>query len=160
MQRRATKFILNNTTLKYKDRLLALNLLPLMMVYELVFFIKEIKNTTARFDIRTYLTFSTSNTRSSSLMKLTHTRTKSKHQVDYHVYGTLFPLLTYTLPLYPSSANYVNFSGTISKLILIQMTPAQAYHFLFPCSKCISTVNKVVMLVSKVILHACNAGYK
>ena len=43
VQRRATKFILNDYTPNYKDRLITLNLLPLMYWYELqdiLFFIK------------------------------------------------------------------------------------------------------------------------
>ena len=46
VQRRSTKFILHNTNLTYKERLQSLNLLPLMMWYEVadvMFFLKEVK---------------------------------------------------------------------------------------------------------------------
>ena len=46
VQRRATKYILNDFTSDYKDRLISLELLPLMMFYELLdimFFVKSLK---------------------------------------------------------------------------------------------------------------------
>ena len=54
VQRRATKFILNDYSSNYKSRLIALRLLPLMMVYELYdisFFIKCLKCPMASFNI-------------------------------------------------------------------------------------------------------------
>ena len=54
VQRRSTKFILHNTNLTYKERLQSLNLLPLMMWYEvadIMFFLKEVKNPSQRFNI-------------------------------------------------------------------------------------------------------------
>ena len=47
IQRRATKYILNDFTSNYKERLVALNLLPLMYVFELhdiMFFISNYKD--------------------------------------------------------------------------------------------------------------------
>ena len=46
VQIRATRFIINNPTLDYKDRLIQLNILPLMMEFEIagvIFLIKSIK---------------------------------------------------------------------------------------------------------------------
>ena len=46
IQRRSTKFILNDYTFDYKSRLLSLQLLPLIMLYELndiLFFVKSLK---------------------------------------------------------------------------------------------------------------------
>ena len=54
LQRRVMKFILQDYTSDYKPRLLCLNLLPLMMLYELndiMFFINNIKNRSESFDI-------------------------------------------------------------------------------------------------------------
>ena len=50
IQRRATKFILNDFRPNYKFRLTKLNLLPLMMELEIMFFISS-------FDIKTYVQF-------------------------------------------------------------------------------------------------------
>ena len=54
LQRRATKYILNDYISDYKTRLLKLELLPLMYTFELsdiMFFIKSIKNPTSSFNI-------------------------------------------------------------------------------------------------------------
>ena len=54
IQRRATRFIVNNSKLNYKERLEALHLLPLTMWFELIdimFFIKQLKNPTTSFNI-------------------------------------------------------------------------------------------------------------
>ena len=75
VQRRTTKFILNNFELDYKSRLVHLNLLPLMLWYELagiMFLVKCIKNPDSRLKISKYITFSTTNARSASFLKLSH----------------------------------------------------------------------------------------
>ena len=54
VQRRATKFILNDSLSNYHLRLVNLNLLPLMMVFEIndiIFFIKCLKHPSEYFDI-------------------------------------------------------------------------------------------------------------
>ena len=74
LQRRATKFILGDYTSAYRERLIKLQLLPLMMVLELsdiMFFIRSIKNPTTSFDITKFINFSSNSTRSSHF-KLKH----------------------------------------------------------------------------------------
>ena len=72
VQRRATKFILNDYTSDYKTRL---GMLPLMYIYEIadiLFFIKSLKPTlTDKFNILNYVNFNTGSTRSSGT-KLHH----------------------------------------------------------------------------------------
>ena len=73
VQRRASKFILNDYTSDYKTRLLQLNLLPLSMIYEvndICFFVKSIKQPSSSFNILNYVSFSCNNTRSGSSLKL------------------------------------------------------------------------------------------
>ena len=73
IQRRATKFILNNYIISYKCRLIQLNLLPLMYQYELnnlLFFIKSYKASNTHFDINQFVHFRSSSTRSSAASKL------------------------------------------------------------------------------------------
>ena len=67
VQRRATKYILNDFTSDYRDRLISLELLPLMMFYELLdimFFVKSFKTPNDCFNISNYLKFSACSTRS------------------------------------------------------------------------------------------------
>ena len=74
VQRRATKYILNDFTSCCKTRLLKLNLLPLMYVFELqdmLFAIKSIKLPTNQFNINNCIKFShTTSTRSGASNKL------------------------------------------------------------------------------------------
>ena len=63
IQRRATKFILNNYDSNYKTRLLTLKLLPLMYLLELqdiIFTVKSLKYPTKGFNILHHISFSTS----------------------------------------------------------------------------------------------------
>ena len=76
LQRRATKFIIGNSSSAYKSRLLELELLPLMMLYELndtMFFITNVRSPSESFNILQFVAFSTTNTRSGT-SKLFHTR--------------------------------------------------------------------------------------
>ena len=73
IQRRASKFILNDFTSDYKLRLINLNLLPLTMWFELqdiMFLMKAIKFPSENFKIKDFITFSSSNTRASAHNKL------------------------------------------------------------------------------------------
>ena len=61
LQRRATKYILNDYLFDYKTRLTYLSLLPLMYIFEIsniLFFIKNLKNPPNNFNIDTYISFS------------------------------------------------------------------------------------------------------
>ena len=69
VQRRATKYILNDYTSSYKSRLTKLNLLPLMCIYELhdlIFYIKSYKYPSSYFNINDFIFCSSVSTRSSS----------------------------------------------------------------------------------------------
>ena len=85
VQRRATKFILSNSSLDYKARLVSLHLLPLMSWLELadiMLLVKHIKYPDNRLRIFDHITFSTSRTRSSTYCKLSYRRSrtiKSRH---------------------------------------------------------------------------------
>ena len=73
IQRRATKFILNDFSADYKTRLISLNLLPLMFLYELFdVFVKCLKFPDPSFVVKEFISFSTSSTRSGSAAKLVH----------------------------------------------------------------------------------------
>ena len=104
VQRRATKPIVNNPNMDYRARLIHINMLPLMMEYEIadiMFFIKSLSNVTDRFNIDNFISFSTSRTRSSSYLKLRHTVSKSN--VRGHFYFRRIPRLWNSLPLLDTS---------------------------------------------------------
>ena len=72
IQRRATKFILHDFESDYRTRLVRLNLPPLMREYELIdiaFFIISIKYPTGNFNIKDFICFSSSSTRSQTSSK-------------------------------------------------------------------------------------------
>ena len=98
VQRRSTKFILRDSSLSYRDCLLKLNLLPLMMEFEIsdiIFFVKSVKQPSSHFSISDFITFSSSRTRSSTYLKLRHSTAKNNarhHCYFYRLYrdcGTL-----------------------------------------------------------------------
>ena len=67
VQRRATKFILNDYKISYKARLKNLHLLPLMYVFklnDLMFFVKSLKAPTDHFNIYQHVHFTKNSTRS------------------------------------------------------------------------------------------------
>ena len=89
VQRRSTKFILNDYTSDYKFRLLSLQLLPLMMLYELndiLFFVKSFKEPNVAFNVHNYFTFSSNRTRSTSHHKLVHKLVRSNVTKNSYFY--------------------------------------------------------------------------
>ena len=98
VQRKATKWILNDYKLDYRSRLSSLQLLPLMMSFEIadiVFFLSSLKAPSPAFDISHYVHFSTSHTRSSGL-KLQHRL--SHNNLSRHYYFNRLPRLWNRLP--------------------------------------------------------------
>ena len=80
IQRRASKFILNDFQSDYKTRLSSLNLLPLMMMFELndiLFFIKNYISPQNCFQITKWFEFISTSTRSSTSHKLTFSQAES-----------------------------------------------------------------------------------
>ena len=80
VQRRVTKFIVSESGLSYKDRLVSLNMLPLMMVYEIydiTFALKSLTSANTSFNISEYICFAEGNSRSASHNKLPSARSHS-----------------------------------------------------------------------------------
>lgn len=99
IQKRATKYILNDYSSPYKCRLIKLDLLPLMYIYELndlIFFIKAYKSPTNFFDIKNYISFTFLPTRSSTYSKLQHRSSSSN--LNRHFYFCRLPRLWNSLP--------------------------------------------------------------
>ena len=144
VQRRATKWILNDFKSDYKSRLCLLWMLPLMMQYEIsdiVFFLRSLGSPSPAFNISQYVSFVSSSTRSSG-HKLQ--RKYSRCDKSRHFYFSRLPRLWNSLP----------------DLNLRKLTPAQAktqlqqffwshfihnfnssntcsFHFKCPCNRCI-----------------------
>ena len=145
VQRRATKWILNDYVSDYKARLSSLEILPLMMLYEfhdIVFFLKSLKSPSPAFDIRTFVTFSTNQTRSAGY-RLTHTH--SRNNMHRHFYFSRLSRLWNSLP---SNLNLLNLSVPTAKSKLFkflwhhflqsfQDSIPCTFHFCCPCSSCI-----------------------
>ena len=146
VQRRATRFILHNTHSNYRDRLVDLQLLPLMMVLEIndiIFFIKSLKEPADHFDISTFVSFSSSQTRLASHFKLRHAPT-STNSTARNFYFNRLPRLWNSLPLLD-----INQSISIIKTKLYQHFWEKfsakfdadnlcSYHYLCPCTNCCS----------------------
>ena len=99
LQRRATRFILNDYQSCYFDRLVKLQLFPLMYAFELadiMFAIKALKSPSDSFDITNYVSFSYGSTKSSKNGKLRHIR--SLDSKSKHFYFNRLPRLWNTLP--------------------------------------------------------------
>ena len=101
LQRRASKFILQDFSSNYKTRLLSLDILPLMMMFELndvLFFINCLKNPSESFE---YVSFGTSSTRSGS-HKLRHKGSNSNSQRHFYFHRLIrlwnfFPIVDLSL---------------------------------------------------------------
>ena len=97
VQRRATKFILNDYSSVYKSRSLKLNLLPLTIIYDIRFFVKSLKQPSTSFNITDFVSFSHNSTRSGSHLKLVHQLAKANSftSLDFLASGMLYHLWTF-----------------------------------------------------------------
>jgi len=106
LQRRATKYILQDYSSEYKSRLTNLNLLPLMYVFELsdiMFFINNINCPTFSFNISSYISFS----HRSDGLKLKHNISHTNKQ--HHFYFNCICRLWNSLPI-------INYQFLLSKI--------------------------------------------
>ena len=143
VQRRATKYITDNPSLDYRERLLSLHMLPLMMEYEIadiLFFIKSLKEPSHRFNIEDYIQFNISNTRSSSYLKLRHSIPKSNLQG--HFFFNRLPRLWNSLPLLDISLSIPSIRAKLRNhfwnhfIAHFDSNNACTYHYLCPCLNC------------------------
>ena len=99
VQRRATKYLLNDYRSDYKSRLVALGLLPLMYILELndlMFCIKSLIAPTRDFDLSRHIQFCKGPTRSSASLKMVHIRSSSNS--TRHSFFNRLPRLWNCLP--------------------------------------------------------------
>ena len=118
IQRRATKYILNDYVSDYKTRLIKLNLLPLMYIYDqcdILFFIKSIQNPSDHFNIQTFIKFCHHSTRSSSSNKLEHVFTSSNQQRNF--YFNRLPRTFNSLPVIDLTQPFVTIKFQLTKIL-------------------------------------------
>ena len=146
IQRRATKFILNDNSLDYKSRLMKLHLLSLMMTLELqdvLFFVRSLKQSRLQrssFNILQYISFSTNPTRSGSHRKLIQPIVKTTRHKNF--YFSRFPLLWNSLPPIDLDPSYDTIKRKLKDIFWLSFIhnfnseiPC-TYHFCCPCSNC------------------------
>ena len=143
VQRHATKYILNDFKSDYKSCLLALNMLPLMYVFELqdiLFAVSNFKSVNKDFDLLSFQ-FSTRGTRSSTGLKLSHVYAQTNR--SRHFFFNRIPRLWNSLPPFNLELsiatirhNLVNFLWNHFRDNFLSSS-ACSYHYLCPCSNVI-----------------------
>ena len=122
-----------------------LNLLPLMMFYELcdiIFYIKSVKSPNTNFNINDFIFVKNSITRSSS-HKLIHSISSTSHV--NHFYFNRLPRLWNSLPIIPLSLSVHIIKQKLKKFFFdhflanFDSNNTCSYHFLCPCFKCSAT---------------------
>ena len=143
VQRRASKFILSYQPLNYKERLISLDLLPLMYWFDLqdvLFLVKCLKNPPDNFKVLDFVTFCDSNTRSCSNGKLKYSFKRGS--ATRHYYFNRVVRLWNQLPSIDLSLSYHSIQLSISKYMwshfLRHFDPDSicTYHFVCPCNNC------------------------
>ena len=146
VQRRSTKYILQDYSSNYKQRLVSLKLLPLMYWYELqdmMFIIKCIKTPPDNFDIHKYISFVTSSTRSASHHKLKQNLCRTSRY--RHFYFNRIVKLWNAFPDFDTSLSMTSIkSFLITHLwnhFITHFNPeiSCTFHFVCPCSNCYSS---------------------
>ena len=146
VQRRATKYILNDYTSSYRARLLKLEMLPLMYIFELndlLFFIKSLKNPSPHFDITKWIHLNTNVTRSSTYFKLAHNHTRCN--LSHHFYFNRLPRLWNSLPPINLKLSTTTLKHQLNNTfwsIFISNFDSNnycTYHVKCPCSRCNKT---------------------
>ena len=143
VQRRATKFILSDSTASYRDRLIKLRLLPLMMEFELcdiLFLINSLKKPTRHFDVFKYIHISNHSTRSSHHFKLIHSI--SKNNTSGNFYFNRIPRLWNSIPPLDISLSAPVLKAIIRDFFwdrfISNFSPDNvcSYHLVCPCRNC------------------------
>jgi hypothetical protein len=145
LQRRATKFIVNDTSMDYRNRLIHLKLLPLMMeleIADIIFFIKSVRYPSDHFNIFDFVQFSAHHTRSSSNCKLKHTVSRNYNEKIF--YFNRIPQLWNSLPPLDISLPLSSFKSKLHNYFwdnfISYFNPNDecSYHYLCLCYKCSS----------------------
>ena len=143
VQRRATKYILNDFTSDYKSRLIHIQLLPLTYILDLndvMFFIKSLKNHHDGFNITNYIKFVTGNTRSALCNKLQ--QTKSTNNTLKNFYFNRLPRIWNILPIIDINEHPTRIKNKLTKYLWkhflnnFDPTITCTFSILCPCINC------------------------
>ena len=143
VQRRATKFILGNSLIPYKDRLTTLGLLPLSLWLELqdvLFMVKCLQTQTSGFNILEYVSFSTNATRAAANNKLAYKLNRTS--VSHHFYFNRIVRLWNSLPNIDLSRPFTAIKSQLTQYFTAHFTnkfdqySLCSYNVCCPCSNC------------------------
>ena len=143
VQRRATRFIMNDTSSDYRNRLIHLNLLPLMMEFEIadvMFLIRTIKFPSDHFNINNFVEFSYHKTRSATYCKLRHSI--CRYTSDRNFYFNRIPRLWNSLPSIDISLSISTIKTKLRHyfwdkfMTSFDCNITCSFHYLCPCTQC------------------------
>ena len=143
IQRRATKYILNDYSSDYKARLTKLGILPLMYFLEyldITFLVTCIKEPASNFPISDYITFSSSNTRSCTFYKLIIKKAKTNQ--SRHFYFNRVARLWNFLPPIDLSLSLSTIKHNLKQIFWTHFKENFSsfnhctFHLLCPCNNC------------------------
>ena len=158
IQRRATKFILNDYTSDYKSRLLKLNMFPLVLLYEyydIIFFFKCLKSPSSAFDITKLVSFFSTSTRSSANFKLYHSKSSTNN--CRHFYFNRLPRLWNSLPVFSLHLPLSSFKLQLKNILWSKFkshfdaSNPCSFNYMCPCRNCsvsLSSTHKFTQAVS------------
>ena len=147
LQRRATKFILDDYISNYKDRLMSLKLLPLSLWFEyldVIFLINCFKQPQDHFNIFQYVQFLSSNSRSSSHSKLKCSLPSSSTNNLRFIYANRVVRIWNALPVIDIDLSIPTIKQKLKSFLwnhfITNFNPNQpcTWHYVCPCSNCIT----------------------
>ena len=151
IQRRATKFILQDFSSDYKTRLIKLNMLPLMHWLELrdvMFLVKCFKDPPENFNPLTFVSFITHSTRSATNHKLTVNFKRTS--TTRHFYFNRVVRLWKYLPTLDLSLSYSTLKYKLKQIFWAHFTDhfnssnICTFHILCPCFNCVNCNHSAV----------------
>ena len=146
VQRRATKYILEDYSSSYKDRLVSLSLLPLMYWLELndvMYLVNALKNPSDNVSVFQYVSFCKSSTCSSTQHNLQHNFNRTSK--SRHFYFNRIVRIWNKLPFIDLSYSIPHIKQQHLRylwdhfLLHFDSTNTCTFHFHCPCNSCIAT---------------------
>ena len=142
VQRRATKYILNDHTSDYRSRLIKLPLSILLELNDICFFVRSLKLTSDgnSFDITKFISFSHNRTRSGSYRKLVQPLVRSNR--DKQFYFNRLPYLWNSLPPIDLELSFTTIKNKLRDFFwnsfLSNFNPVNncTFYYKCPCPRC------------------------
>jgi len=144
VQRRATSFILQHSSLTYRERLITLELLPLSLwleLHDVLFLVKQMKNPSDNFNIFDHVGFVKSCTRSATKHHLIHNFTRTS--AARHFYFNRVVRIWNHLPEICLDDSFAVIKHKVTKyfwtyfMTTFNSNDACSYHLCCPCPSCV-----------------------